>query len=126
MILCILKMRVCTMKNLLIGIIVGIISGLFASGGGLILVPLYTYIIKLNEKDARATSIFCILPMVIVTAIVYSKNNFIDFSLGIKCAIGGIFGGILGGKLLNKVKDKYLKIIFIIFLLYAGINITVR
>ena len=104
------------MKNVLIGIIVGIISGLFASGGGLILVPLYTYVIKLNEKGARATSIFCILPMVIITAIVYSKNNFIDLNLGIKCAIGGIFGGIVGGKLLNKVKDKYLKIIFIIFL----------
>ena len=114
------------MKNLLIGIIVGIISGLFASGGGLILVPLYTYVIKLNEKDARATSIFCILPMVIITAIVYCKNNFIDFSLGIKCAIGGIFGGLVGGKLLNKAKDKYLKIIFIIFLLYAGINIIAR
>lgn len=114
------------MKNLLIGIIVGIVSGLFASGGGLILVPLYTYVIKLNEKDARATSMFCILPMVITTAIIYSKNNFIDLGLGIKCAIGGIFGGILGGKLLSKVKDKYLKIIFIIFLLYAGINIIVR
>ena len=114
------------MKNVLIGIIVGIISGLFASGGGLILVPLYTYVIKLNEKDARATSIFCILPMVIVTAIVYSKNNFMDLNLGVKCAIGGIFGGMLGGKLLNKVKDKYLKIIFIIFLLYAGINIIMR
>ncbi len=114
------------MKNLLIGIIVGIISGLFASGGGLILVPLYTYVVKLNEKDARATSIFCILPMVIITAIVYSKNDFIDLELGIKCAIGGILGGIIGGKLLNKVKDRYLKIIFILFLLYAGINIIVR
>lgn len=114
------------MKNLLIGIIVGIISGLFATGGGLILVPLYTYIIKLDEKDARATSIFCILFMVITTAIIYSKNNFIDLNLGTKCAIGGIFGGIVGGKLLNKVKDRYLKVIFIIFLLYAGINIIMR
>lgn len=114
------------MKKLLIGITVGIISGLFASGGGLILVPVYTHLLKLNEKDARATTIFCILPMVIVTAIIYSKNNFIDFNLGIRCAIGGILGGILGGKLLNKVKDMYLQIAFIIFLLYAGISIILR
>lgn len=89
-------MRVCVMKNnlkrALIGIIVGIISGLFASGGGLLLVPVYTYILKLDEKEARATSLFCILPMVVLTAIIYNKNNYIDWSLGIKCAIGGIIG----------------------------------
>lgn len=79
-------------KITLIGVLVGIISGLFASGGGLLLVPVYTHILKLNEKDARATSLFCILPMVILTAIVYNKNNYIDWGLGIKCAIGGIIG----------------------------------
>lgn len=84
------------MKNLMIGLVVGLISGLFASGGGLILVPIYTYIFKLNEKDARATSLFCILPMVISTAIIYSKNNYIDIDLGIRCAIGGIIGGTIG------------------------------
>lgn len=82
------------MKKALIGIVVGIISGLFAAGGGLLLVPIYTYILKLEEKEARATSLFCILPMVILTAIIYNKNNFIDWQLGIKCAIGGIVGRI--------------------------------
>lgn len=86
------------MKKLLIGLMAGIISGLFASGGGLILVPIYTYIFKLDERNARATSLFCILPMVITIAIIYSRNNYIDINLGIKCAIGGIVGGIIGRK----------------------------
>ena len=114
------------MKNALIGILTGIISGMFSAGGGLILVPVYIYILKLSEKDARATSLFCITPMVILTAIIYNKNNFIDWGLGIKCAIGGIIGGIIGGKLLNKIPDKYLQIAFIIFLFYAGINNFMR
>lgn len=80
------------MKKMIIGLIAGLISGLFASGGGLILVPIYTYIFKLDEKNARATSLFCILPMVISTAIIYSRNNYIDINLGIRCAIGGIVG----------------------------------
>lgn len=86
------------MKKLLIGLMAGIISGLFSSGGGLILVPIYTYIYKLDEKNARATSLFCILPMVITIAIIYSRNNYIDINLGLKCAIGGIVGGIIGRK----------------------------
>ena len=114
------------MKKFFIGILVGIISGMFASGGGLLLVPLFTYIFKLEEKEARATSLFCILPMVVVTALIYSKNNFINWNLGIKCAIGGIIGGILGGILLNKFSNKFLKISFIIFLFYAGINMFMR
>lgn len=114
------------MKNALIGIIAGIISGMFSSGGGLILVPIYVYVLKLNEKQARATSLFCILPMVIVTAILYSRSNFINWQIGIKCAIGGIIGGVIGGKLLNKIPSKYLKISFILFLFYAGISIIAK
>ena len=114
------------MKKMLIGITAGIISGMFASGGGLILVPIYTYIFGLDEKESRATSLFCMLPMVILTAIIYSNNNFIDWNLGIECAIGGIVGGLIGGKLLNKISNKYLQIFFILFLIYAGINMIMR
>ena len=114
------------MKKIVIGIVAGIISGMFSAGGGLILVPVYTYFLKLNEKEARATSLFCILPMVILTAIIYQNNNFINWQLGIKCGVGGIIGGFIGGKLLNKIPDKYLQIAFIIFLTYAGINNIVR
>lgn len=53
--------------------------------------------------------------MVITTAIIYSKNNLINWKTGLYCAIGGILGGAVGAILLNKVHDKYLKIIFAIF-----------
>ena len=88
--------------------------------------PVYTHILKLDEKEARATSLFCILPMVILTAVLYNKSNFIDWSLGVKCAIGGIFGGFIGGILLNMISNKYLQIIFILFLLYAGVSSIMR
>lgn len=114
------------MKKALIGIIAGVICGMFSSGGGLILVPMFVYVLKLGEKQARATSLFCILPMVVITAIMYSRNNFINWQIGIKCAIGGIIGGIIGGKLLNKIPTKYLKISFILFLFYAGISIILK
>ena len=114
------------MKNFFIGISAGIISGMFSSGGGLILVPMYVYLLKLNEREARANSIFCILPMVIITAILYSKENLIDWPIGIKCAIGGIIGGMLGGKLLNIISIKILRILFIILLFYAGFSIILK
>lgn len=117
---CNIKKWIIMLKKILIGIIAGLINGFFASGGGMILVPAFYYILKLNEVESRATSVFCILPMVLVSSIFYYKNNYMDWKLGIMCAIGGIIGGIIGSKLLKKVDEKYLKISFIIFLIYVS------
>ena len=113
-------------KKLIIGLISGIVSGFFSAGGGLILVPAFIYFLNMDEKKARATSFFCILPMVLITAFFYGRNNFIHWDIGIKCAIGGIVGGIIGAKLLTKIPNKYLKIIFAGFLIYAGINMIIK
>ena len=107
-------------KGILIGIFAGIISGLFASGGGMILVPAFMYLLKMKDVESRATSVVCILPMVVISGIFYYRNNYMDWKVGILCAIGGIAGGIVGAKLLNKLPTKYLKIAFTIFLIYAS------
>ena len=115
------------LKKIIIGILAGIISGLFGAGGGLILVPAFVNMLNTDEKKARATSVFCIMPMVIVTAFFYNKNNYIQWNLGIKCAIGGILGGIIGSKLLIKIPNKYLKFAFILFLIYAlGFSLAIN
>ena len=110
------------LKKIIIGFFAGLISGFFSAGGGMILVPSFIHILKMNEKEARATSIFSILPMVIVSGFFYMKGNYIDWSLGIKCAVGGIIGGYIGAKLLKKLSDKILKISFIIFLGYSSVK----
>ena len=114
------------MKKILIGLLVGLVSGLFSAGGSLILVPICVYLLKMEEKEARATTLFCILPMVIVTAIVYNKNDFLDLNLGLKCALGGIIGGLVGSKWLNKISNKILKLFFILFLFYASFSLLMR
>ena len=109
-------------KKIVVGLVAGIISGLFASGGGMILVPAFLYILKLQEKQARATSIFCILPMVIASSFFYLKGDYIDWKVGISAAIGGMIGGFLGSKLLKKISNRVLKLGFTIFLLYVSIR----
>ena len=46
------------LKKVVIGLLAGIISGFFSSGGGLILVPAFVHILKMDDKMARATSVF--------------------------------------------------------------------
>ena len=105
-------------KKICIGILAGIVSGLFATGGGMILVPAFMHILKMKDVEARATSVACILPLVVVSGIFYYKSNYINWNSGILCAIGGCVGGFLGAKILKRVPDYILKIMFLIFILY--------
>lgn len=108
-----------------IGISAGVISGFLGSGGGMILVPIFSHFLKLDEVKARATTIFCIAFMVLASSVFYINQNSIDFGLGWKCAIGGIIGGFIGSKLLMKLQSKYLELIFIVFLIYSGIKMII-
>ena len=110
------------LKKISVGLIAGIVSGLFAAGGGMIVVPALIHIFKLEDSKARATSIFAILPMVIASGIFYYKNDYVDWNLGIKCAIGGTIGGIVGAKLLKKISTRTLRILFVIFLIYTSVK----
>ena len=105
-------------KKIILGLIAGIICGLFGTWGGMILVTAFIYMLKIEPKKARATSLLCMLVMVIVSSIFYYKNNYIEWKVGALCAIGGIVGGYLGAKILKKVPDYVLKIAFTIFIAY--------
>ena len=67
------------LKKPIIGFLAGIICGLFASGGGLILVPAFIYCLGINEKKARGTAVVCMLLMVITSSVFYYKENFYSF-----------------------------------------------
>lgn len=90
-------------KKVLTGLTAGFINGFFASGGGMILVPAFTYLFGQDQKKARATSVFCILPMVIASGIFYYNQNFIDWKIGILCGIGGIIRRNNRGKITKEI-----------------------
>jgi len=110
------------LKKIVIGLIAGLISGFFASGGGMIVVPALVYLIGISEQKARATSLFVILPMVIASGVFYYRNDYIDWKVGVLCAIGGMVGGFFGAKYLKRIPEIYLKSAFAIFLIYVSIK----
>lgn len=111
------------MKKILVGILIGFVGGLFSSGGGLIAIFCFETLLKMNEKESRALTVFSILPICFVSLLVYRKNIILDYKVGIICALGGMIGGYLGSKLLKKISEKKLKVIFIIFLIISGVKL---
>ncbi len=112
--------------NIVIGFLAGVISGFFGAGGGLLLVPYMTGILKEKEVTARATCILCIFFMVLMSSFFYFNKNAIDWWLAIQCAVGGVIGSYIGSKLLIKLNHNILQILFIFFLLYAGVSMIIK
>ena len=112
-------------KKASIGLLAGIVSGLFSTGGGMILVPAFIYLLKMEDSKSRGTSIFFILSMVITSSFFYYKWHYINWKTSMLCAIGGSIGGFFGAKLLKKLPEKTLKIAFTIFLIYASYKMLI-
>lgn len=104
------------------GILAGFINGLLGSGGGVLIVLYLTIIAKVERKNAQATAIAVILPLTILSSIIYAMRGYVDWSPLWKVSIGGIAGALLGAFLLNKLKSKLLKKLFGVFLVIAGIR----
>ncbi|WP_026893982.1 sulfite exporter TauE/SafE family protein [Clostridiisalibacter paucivorans] len=110
-----------------LGILVGIINGVFGSGGGIILVLSLIYILHLEEHKSHSTAIFIILPLSVLSTVLYFKNNVIhlDNDLLIICS-GSVIGGLIGAKLLNYIPTNALKKIFGIIMIIASVRMVIK
>lgn len=96
----------------MIGLITGLLNGLFGAGGGSVLVPAMELFLDMDEKKSHATAIAVILLLSAVSAIFYLKNGFFDGKLWLFLTIGGMVGGLVGAKALSRISKSSLKIIF--------------
>lgn len=89
----------------------GVINGLFASGAGQIIVFLFIYFLKLETHTARATSVFLMGLVTIVTFIRYLTFVELELMHVIIVAVSGLVFGIIGSKIMKKIKPDYLNLI---------------
>lgn len=114
------------LKSALIGFAAGLCNGLFGSGGGTVAVPVMEKFLGVEEHKAHATAIAIILPLTVVSAILYICKGFFDFNLTWQVSSGGVVGGILGAYLLKKVPSKWLRRIFGVFIMIAAVRMVIK
>lgn len=107
-------------KHRLAGAAGGLVNGLFGGGGGMVLLPLLTRWGGMDARRAFATCVAVIYPMCCVSAAVYLWQVRPALSVVLPYLAGGLAGGVLGGLTFRWVPVRALKVIFGLFLLYAG------
>lgn len=98
-------------KYYFLGLISGVINGLFGSGGGLIAVPLLEKT-GIDAKKSHATSIAIILPLSIISTIFYLYNKSFNISDALPYIPFGVIGAIVGSMILKRISNKLLHKIF--------------
>lgn len=105
------------------GIMAGIANGFFGGGGGMLVVPMLIFFLKRPPKTAHATALLVILPITVVSGIVYAVYGNFQWGVGLSSGLGVIAGGVVGALLLKKIQNGVLTKIFAFLILGAGIKL---
>ena len=105
-----------------VGVITGLINGIFGGGGGMIIVPILTLLLCFENKKAHATAILIILPISLVSACYYIVSGSFELAVGLPVAIGVTVGGVIGAFALKKLSSKWVSVIFAVVMATAGVK----
>ncbi len=102
----------------LIGLVIGFISGLLGIGGGVFVVPLLIYFIKVPTRTAAASSIFIVCFSSTSGFITHASISVLDWKFILLAALFSFSGGQIGSRIMaEKLKGKTIRRMFAVVLL---------
>ena len=107
------------------GILVGVFSGLFGVGGGIVMVPFMVLVLGLSQHVSEGTSLLVIVPPALVGAIAHHKRGYVDMQGVAMLAVGGIVGAILGALLGLELSSEVLRSLFAALVALVGVRLVV-
>lgn len=112
---------------LAIGLLAGILSGLFGIGGGVVIVPALMILAKFPAVKATGTSLGALMLPVgaFIGALTYYRNDNLDVRASVLIAVGMIAGAFLGSQLVQHLSDVQLRRAFAVFLLIVSVKVWV-
>ena len=112
-----------TALGLLLGVFIGIVSGLVGIGGGALLVPILVLFYGMSQHKAQGTSLGALLlPIGIFAFWKYYKDGNVDLRLAILVAVGFALGGWVGGAWAQHLSDLTLRRGFALLLIVIAIR----
>ena len=99
-----------------LGLVAGLLSGMFGVGGGIVLVPGLMAVAGFSQRKAAGTSLAAIVPLASVGVITYATHGHVSWIAALLLALGAIAGAQLGAWLLKRVNVRVLQLAFAAFM----------
>lgn len=106
---------------IVVGMLVGVLSGTFGIGGGTVIVPALVWL-GLSQRNAAATSTLAIVPTSISGVISYATGGHVDWLAAALLFCGMFIGGQIGSWLLSRLPELALRWIFVVFLVFVVVD----
>lgn len=104
----------------LIGLLMGILSGL-AIGGGTLLVPALVIFMEVSQHTAQGVCLAAFIPTAAVAVITHYRQRNVNIRLALCLIVGSLVGAVIGATLANLTSAELLRKIFGVFLLVMGL-----
>lgn len=113
------------LRAVVTGVAGGLVSGLTGIGGGTVMVPLLTGLLRLPQRRAHATSLVIVIFVAVAASTLYAERSEVEWLVAAALAVGGVTGAQLGARTMQRVADARLRTIFALFLLLVGLRLLV-
>ncbi len=109
---------------ILLGILVGGLSGFIGVGGGVLVIPSLVLFFGFSQKMAQGTSLaMLLLPVGIFAVMEYYKHGNINIQVAMFLAIGYLVGAYFGSLFTNHFSNEMMKKIFAIIMLLISLKL---
>jgi uncharacterized protein len=106
---------------LVLGLVAGVLSGMFGIGGGLVIVPALIVLYGYGIKTATGTSLFALMwPVGLLGVLEYWKRGEMRPMPGLMIALGLFVGAYFGARLTGAISAATMKRLYGVFLLTVG------
>ena len=111
-----------------IGVAAGLLGSLCGVGGGILLMPVFLFLLKIDPNKAVATS----LSIVLITAISSTLNNslssekLIDWKIVLPIGIGAAVASWFGADLMKQLSNQTITKTFGVVLIIAGVRALIK
>jgi len=113
-----------TYLYILLGVVVGVLSGIVGIGGGIMIIPALVYFFHMSQHKAQGTSLTALLlPIGALAFWEYYKAGNVDLKAGLLIALGFLIGGYFGGLWAQHLPEVVLRRVFGTLLAIIGIQL---
>jgi len=110
-----------TWMILLVGLVVGMVSGVVGIGGGVLFVPALIWLLGMDQHKAQGTSLGALLaPVGLFAFMEYYRKGNADLHVALLLAAGFLVGGYFGAAGAQYIPEVWLRRIFAITLMAIG------
>jgi len=109
-----------------VGLVAGVISGVFGVGGAVVIIPGLVLVAKLDQHTANGTSLASLLlPVGLLGTLEYYRRGQVRVGYAALIAAGLLVGAYLGARVAGSVSDIVLRRAFGGFLLLVAVRLLV-